>query len=327
MEKQLNNSPEEDISSESNGLTTVPAAPPDPEIPDGGYGWVCVVGIFLVNGFTWGVVASYGVYLSYYLTNDVFPGASALDYSFVGGANFGAALGIAPLVNVLVQRFGTNATMFVGVGFTAGGFVAASFAKRFWQLCLTQGLMVGLGTGLLFVSSIPVVSQWFRRKRSLAQGICSAGSGIGGVIASATTTPMIENISLAWSLRIMGIMCFIMLFIASCLVRDRNKFIRPNQHPFDVRFFKRYDVWLLLAWGFFVLLGYMTYIYSLPDFALSLGASQSTASITAILINLSTAIGRPLTGLISDRYGRITTALVCTFINGVGSFPFNPNEI
>jgi len=25
--------------------------------PDGGYGWVCVLGQFFINGFTWGVVA------------------------------------------------------------------------------------------------------------------------------------------------------------------------------------------------------------------------------------------------------------------------------
>jgi hypothetical protein len=25
--------------------------------PDGGYGWVCVVAVFFINGFTWGIVA------------------------------------------------------------------------------------------------------------------------------------------------------------------------------------------------------------------------------------------------------------------------------
>ena len=204
--------------------------------------------------------------------------------------------------------------MFIGVGFVTGGFIAASFAKQFWQLCLTQGVMVGLGTGLLFVSSIPVVSQWFRKKRSLAQGICSAGSGVGGIIASASTTPMIEHISLAWSLRVMGLICFVTLFIASCLVRDRNASIRPRQHPFDIKFFRRYDCLLLLGWGFFTLLGYMTFLYSLPDYTIAIGTSQSTASITVILVNLATGIGRPLTGIVSDKCGRITTAMAASLI-------------
>ena len=44
----------------------------------------------------------------------------------------------------------------------------------------------------------------FLRRRSLAQGIASSGSGIVGVIYAVATTPMIENISLPWALRITG---------------------------------------------------------------------------------------------------------------------------
>ena len=25
--------------------------------PDGGYGWICVASVFIINGFTWGVTA------------------------------------------------------------------------------------------------------------------------------------------------------------------------------------------------------------------------------------------------------------------------------
>ncbi len=27
------------------------------DLPDGGYGWVCVVAVFFINGFTWGIIA------------------------------------------------------------------------------------------------------------------------------------------------------------------------------------------------------------------------------------------------------------------------------
>jgi len=53
--------------------------------PDGGYGWVCVACCFLINAHTWGINSSYGVFLSYYLANNYYPGATSLEFAFVGG--------------------------------------------------------------------------------------------------------------------------------------------------------------------------------------------------------------------------------------------------
>jgi predicted MFS family arabinose efflux permease len=128
---------------------------------------------------------------------------------------------------------------------------------------------------------------------------------------------MIQNISLAWALRIQGIICFVTLFLASTIVRDRNHQLRPRQHPFDVRFFRRWDVWLLLIWCFLYLLGYMTLISSLPNYTRSLGISPSEASLPAILINLATITGRVGAGFASDRYGRITIALISSMASGI----------
>lgn len=77
-------------------------------LQDGGYGWVCVCAAFIVNAFTWGMIASYGVYLSYYLTHDVYSNATDIDYAFVGGANFAAALIVSPMVNGFIRRWGES---------------------------------------------------------------------------------------------------------------------------------------------------------------------------------------------------------------------------
>lgn len=44
--------------------------------PDGGYGWVCVACNFFINGHTWGINSTYGVFLGYYLSTDYFPNTS-----------------------------------------------------------------------------------------------------------------------------------------------------------------------------------------------------------------------------------------------------------
>ncbi|TKA39149.1 hypothetical protein B0A49_13775, partial [Cryomyces minteri] len=177
--------------------------------PDGGYGWVVAGAVSTLNCFTWGVAATYGVYLAYYLTSKEFPEATSLDYAFIGSLNFSVAMAIAPPATILTRKFGKRPVMITGVFAQAGGFVAASFAKRIWQLYLSQGALIGLGIGLMFIPSTAVLSQWFEKKRSLAQGIASAGSGIGGLIFGFATQPMITNISLGWALRITGIVVFV----------------------------------------------------------------------------------------------------------------------
>ena len=81
----------------------------------------------------------------------------------------------------------------------ATSFIAASFAGSIWQLYLSQGVLTGLGLGAIFIPSVQVVPQWFLKRRSLAGGIASAGSGFGGLAFSLGTAAMIQHLSLAWA--------------------------------------------------------------------------------------------------------------------------------
>ncbi|KAL8708139.1 MAG: hypothetical protein Q9220_006900 [cf. Caloplaca sp. 1 TL-2023] len=288
--------------------------------PDGGYGWVCVAACFTINTFTWGLTASYGVYLSYYLNHGSFPGAQPLDFAFIGGSNFAAAMLSAPLVTVLSRKYGTRPTMFVGVCSLSAGFVTASFATETWQLYISQGVMVGIGVGFLYIPSIAILSQWFQKRRSLANGITGAGSGIGGILFSLSAAAMIERISLPWALRITGIIVFVMNALATALIKDRNRTIQPQQHPFDTMLLRRCDVWLVLCWVFISMLGYITLLYSLPDFALSIGLSDAQATDVVTLMNVGMAVGRPFIGSLSDRFGRILVPAILTFVCGLASF-------
>ncbi|MCJ1258558.1 hypothetical protein MMC24_006391 [Lignoscripta atroalba] len=297
---------------------TEASATQDP--PDGGYGWVCVAACFTINCFTWGVVASYGVYLAYYLSEDVFPDATPLDFAFIGGFNFSMAMLVAPFVTIIARKYGTRVPMFMGVTLLAAGYISASFSSRIWQLYLSQGVLIGFGVGFTYIPSIAILSQWFQKKRSLANGISAAGSGIGGLIFSFMTEAIIKNISLAWSYRITAAFSCSMLLIATVFIRNRNETIRPPQRGFDTGLLRRYDVQLLLAWSFISMLGYITLLFSLPDFARSIGLSSSQAATLSAILNLGTAIGRPLIGVVSDRYGRMEVAGLLTLVCGLSCF-------
>ncbi|OCK82356.1 hypothetical protein K432DRAFT_415385 [Lepidopterella palustris CBS 459.81] len=192
----------------------------------------------------WLLQYSYSVFLSYYSAHNVFPEATSLDYAFIGGLNIGISmLAASPIC----------------------GFVATSFAERIWRHFLTQGVMVGIVVGFIFTPSVAITSQPFDKRRSLANSVCSAGSGIGGVI-------------------------------------------RPLMHLFDLKLLRHGSVVLLLSWGFFSMLGYITLLCSLYDLARSIGLSASQASSITALLNLGTAVGRPCVGLLNDRFGCLKVA-------------------
>lgn len=158
----------------------------------------------------------------------------------------------------------------------------------------------------------PIIAQWFSTKRSLAQGIGSCGSGVVGVIFSVATTPMIDNLSLGWALRIIGLCSGGMLLLATVLIKDRNTTIKPDIRPFDTSLLNRKGIVLLIGYTFFTVLGYITMIYSLSPFALSLGLSQTKAGNITAFINVGTAIARPFVGVLSDRLGKIHSCVAAT---------------
>ncbi|CAD0037305.1 unnamed protein product, partial [Aureobasidium pullulans] len=285
--------------------------------PDGGYGWICVASCSMINFFSWGVVASYGVYLSHYLTDNVFPNASSIDFAFIGGFNFSMAMIVSPIVTILTRNYGKHLTMSIDCRIPWG-----FFATRIWELYLTQGLLVGFGIGFLYIPSTAILSQWFKRRRSLANGISSAGSGVGGACFAWATEVMIQRLSTPWALRTTGMIVFIANAAATALLRDRNRLVKPPQLAFDRKLLRRYDVQLLLLWAFVSMLGYITLLFSLSDFALSIGLSQSQATNVVGLLNIGTAIGRPVIGIWSDAHSRIHVAAYLTLICGLSCFAF-----
>ena len=302
--------------------------------PDGGYGWICTACCFTVNCFTWGVVSvslsatvsqpyqelmfkSYGVFLSYYLSSEIFAGSRPSDFALIGGLNFGVAMLASPFVTISCRTWGLQVPMYAGSLFLGSGFIAASYATLIWQLYLSQGVLVGLGVGFVYIPTIPVLSQWFDKRRSLANGITAAGSGVGGLIFSLTTGAMINNLGHEWALRLIGIIVLVSNILSTSFVRDRNAIVHSVQHAFDTALLMRWDVFFLLMWAFISMLGYITLLYSLSDFARSIGLSTEQGTQITALLNLGTALGRPFIGIASDKYGRFEVASGLTLFCGL----------
>jgi len=290
------------------------------EPPDGGYGWVCVACTFIINAHTWGINSSYGIFLAFYLDNNYYPGATILEFALVGGLSISQALLISPLATYITRVYGTRTTLLLGVFLETTALISASFTHQIWQLFLSQGICFGFGMGFLFVGSVGIVPQWFTKKRSLANGIGTAGSGLGGMMYSLATHAMIDKLGVGWAFRILGILACGVNLVCAMLIRDRNKQIGASQLAFDYRLVKKPEFLLILGWGFFSMMGYITLLFSLPNYAVSIGLSAQQGSIIGALLNLGQGLGRPVVGVTSDYAGRINLAGACTFIAGLFCF-------
>ncbi|KAH9827137.1 Major Facilitator Superfamily [Teratosphaeria destructans] len=289
--------------------------PPPP--PTGGYGWICTACCFLINAHTWGMNSSYGVFLAYYLANNVFTGATSLEYAFVGSLSISCAMLVSPVATRTTKAFGTKVSLFIGIAFETASLIGASFAHQIWQLFLSQGVCFGIGMGFLFVASVGIPAQWFTTKRSLANGIAASGSGIGGLTYSLATGAMLKSIGLGWAFRVLGILAFGINTICALLLRDRNKIIGSSQVAFDIKLFERVEFLLFNGYGWFSLLAYVVLIFSLANYANAIGLNASQASVISAVLNLGQALGRPPIGYFSDNVGRINMAGLMTFLSGL----------
>lgn len=298
-------------------LPPLPAqAPLDDPPPNGGYGWVCVACVAIMNAHTWGINA-YGVFLAFFLSSDAYPGATPLEFALIGGLSVSCGMLIAPAATLLTGRLGMRCTLLVGVAIQSGALIGASFADQIWMLFLTQGVAFGVGMGFIFVSSVSVASQWFTTKRSLANGIASSGSGLGGLVYALAAGAMLRTIGVAWCYRVLGLLSLGVNGVCIAFLRDRSKATGARYSPFAVRLFKRPEYLLLNAFGVFSMLGAVALGFSLSDYGRNIGLDSSQGAVISAVFSLGQGVGRPPVGHFSDKIGRINMASATSFFCGL----------
>ena len=170
----------------------------------------------------------------YFLAENLYPNASALDYAFIGDLSISMSLFITPVINMSSRIWGTRPTLSIGLVLLTASLVGASFAIQVWQLYLSQGVCFGWGLGSLYVGSSNIIPQWFSNKRSLANGICAAGAGFGGLVYSLASSSLLERAGPPLTFRILAICEFVANLVSIVLISDRNQTQKPNQSYFQL---------------------------------------------------------------------------------------------
>jgi MFS family permease len=90
---------------------------------------------------------------------------------------------MGPFAAALMERFGLKRVITCAFVLLTAGFAASTFMNQPWELVLTWGVMVGLGTGSVgLVLGATIVNRWFESNRGTVMGVLTASNATGQLI-------------------------------------------------------------------------------------------------------------------------------------------------
>ncbi|KAI9677701.1 MAG: hypothetical protein M1829_002473 [Trizodia sp. TS-e1964] len=143
--------------------------------------------IVLISGFfivfqTIGLNQSYGIFQAYYVepNNGMLSSSQAENtamIALIGTLGAGLTWGGSIFVNPLMARTKRLSHITIaGAILTSLGIGLASSCTQIWQLILTQGLIYGIGSSMLYFPIVSVAPEYFDRHRGTAMGIVLSGT-------------------------------------------------------------------------------------------------------------------------------------------------------
>ncbi|CAH1787979.1 unnamed protein product [Owenia fusiformis] len=144
--------------------------------PDGGWGWLVVLGAFLVVFIQFGLFMSFGAMFTVF--SERFHEGTVLT-GWLGGLQICIQALLSPLSTMFVARFSVRTTVITSGIIGALCIMCASIATDFTVVLFTYGIGLGLAGALSFAPSLVLVGQYFDTYRSFATGVVMSGAGFG----------------------------------------------------------------------------------------------------------------------------------------------------
>ncbi|KAJ2806806.1 hypothetical protein H4R20_001543 [Coemansia guatemalensis] len=288
---------------------------------DSPHGWWVVAWAFLACSVSLSTLVNYPIYEAYYtatarqadpasLTDpargqDLFAGIhppstyAVLIGSLMSGFAALGSLGAGVASDVLGMRICAVAgTLVLSVGL-----LASSFLARLWALCITQGVVSGIGIALLALPAYTAPAHWFDRHRALSTGVAAAGTGIGVLALTPAYRAILQHRGLAISLYVQTLVTLALGLISAFGLRPR-----VNLHAPAVMRWRRalgdLRILALMAMALFAAAARFAQLLCLPVFARTAGAENDIGGVV-YAVGAALLVGMVLGGTAADKSGYI----------------------
>ncbi|XP_022666975.1 uncharacterized protein LOC111252791 isoform X2 [Varroa destructor] len=169
--------------------------------PDGGWGWMVLLGVVIGNILIIGHAKTFGVYISTFIERF---NEKPSTVAWIQSIQFSFFLGFAPVASILAERFSPRTVTFCGAAIACAGMSLSSQAKTLTHLYFSYGMLMGLACVFTFTPGVIMIAKYFDRRRGLANGLGMAGNSLGGIFMPIIADHLLSEYSLHGGLLIMG---------------------------------------------------------------------------------------------------------------------------
>lgn len=306
-----------DISSPSSEPTTERN---DIGFPEGGrQGWLTALGACLVQFSTFGYTNAFGVYQDFYV-REYLTNYTPSDIGWIGGIQVFLAFACGIFSGRAFDRGYFHHLMIGGALLHSFSFfmLSLSHEQKYYQVFLSQGLGGGLGTGIVYVPSLAIVSHYFQRNRPLAMGIVAVGAALGAVVHPIMLNHLFYGpVGFHNGVRISAAFNTLLLGLANAMMRTR---LPPTKISTSIPFGEFFhDVpYVLVVIGLLLVFGGLFFpIFYLQLDAVTYGIDAQFAFYCISILNAASAVGRVVPAFVAQKYGVFNVLVFFTVVIGV----------
>lgn len=304
---------------------TLDALPPEDAataIPDGGYGWTVVLCCSIVTFWFSGLTGAWGV-IQTALLSSTLKGTASSTTAFVGSLSITICVAFGLIAVRLMQAIGVRlaavlGVALLGIGTLTSGFTTTNVAGLFQ----TYGLVLGAGDCLCYTASNVVPAQYFNRRLGLANALIKFGGGLGATILSVSLNSLINQVGVAWTFRILGLVVLATGLPAALAIKER---IPQSRTPIlDLTFFKDLPFSAIFLAGVTATFTLFIPPFFLPLYAQSIGLSNIAGAGLVAGFNACNTVGRFVAGPLCDKIGPLNTFVVTVVLNATTTLAIWP---
>ena len=235
-----------------------------------------------------------------------------------------------------LDKYGPKIIVFLMGSFTGLSLLLTSQINSSWQLFISYGLLLSLGTGAIFTVVNSTASRWFEKKRGFVLGITTSGGGLGAIVMAPFATYLVSNFGWRTAFIVMGLVAWLVIASMSLILKkdpsdlgllpdgEKSEAAQPGPQnretkdklagPSLLEASRTGSFWFLgLVWVFLSLDVHLVFVHVVP-YAVDMGNSLMDAAIILTLIGATTIPGRLVVGRASDTIGRKAPAIACALL-------------